>query len=206
MKVAIYTRVSTQMQSVEAQLIELRAYAKHKQWPILQEFTDVMSGAKKDRPGLDALLAAVRSGEIDTVLCVKLDRMARSLRNFAEMVEEFDKRGVALICTSQGIDTSKDNACGRLQMAVLAAVAQFERSLIQERTCAGLEVARAAGKQLGRPSKKLVPLSDRAAIVAKWREAGGTYAELGNQLGGVLPATAWRIAKQYPAAAVVELD
>lgn len=211
MKIAIYTRVSTSDQSVEAQMMELKAFTKAKGWEVAQEFTDVMSGAKKDRPGLDALMAQVRACAIDTILCVKLDRMARSLRNFAEMVEEFDRLGVALICTSQGIDTSKNNACGRLQMQVLAAVAQFERSLIRERTCAGLAVAVANGKKLGRPSKLLPQVAARGAILAQWRAEGGkNYRKLGQMLGGVSAATAWRLAWRCgktvaPAAAAVTM-
>jgi DNA invertase Pin-like site-specific DNA recombinase len=199
MKAAFYTRVSTQIQSVEAQLLELRAYCASKNIAPVAEFTDTMSGAKAERPGLTAMMAAIRRGEVDTVICVKLDRMARSLRNFAELVEEFDKLGVALICTSQGIDTSHDNACGRLQLAVLAAVASFERSLIQERTCAGLAVARASGKQLGRPSKKL-PVGDEArkAVLREWIEATGgrNYRDLAARLGGVSAATALRVARK----------
>ena len=189
--------------------MELKSYTKSKDWIVEKEFTDTMSGAKAERPGLAALMAAVRAGEVDTILCVKLDRMARSLVNFAEVVRELEAHGAALICTSQGIDTSKANACGRLQQNVLSAVAEFERELIRERTKAGLAVARASGKKLGRPSLKLPPHAERPGIVAQWRaETGGKdYRALAVRLGGVSATTAWRIAGKTPATvAVMEVD
>lgn len=204
MKSALYLRVSTSDQNLESQRMELLTYASAKGLGMPREFTDVLSGAKRDRPGLDALLAAAKAGEVDTILCVKLDRMARSLGHFAEIVATLERCGVALVCTSQGIDTSKSNACGRLQMNVLSAVAEFERELIRERTRAGLAVARASGKTLGRVSVRMKGL-DRAAIVAAWRAAGGKdYRGLGQMLGGVSGATAWRVAAKYPAPSASE--
>jgi DNA invertase Pin-like site-specific DNA recombinase len=81
----------------------------------------------------------------------KLDRLGRSLTHLAIIPGELQMRNVALICTSQGIDTSKQNPVGQLQLGVVMAVAEFERALIQERTLAGLGVARRRGKRLGRP-------------------------------------------------------
>jgi DNA invertase Pin-like site-specific DNA recombinase len=191
---------------VESQLIELRTYCASKQIVAPLEFTDTMSGAKAERPGLTALMAAVRRGEVDTILCVKLDRIARSLVNFAEVIRELEKHGAALICTSQGIDTSNTNACGKLQQNVLSAVAEFERELIRERTRAGLAVARASGKQLGRPSKKL-PVGDdaRKAVLREWIEATGgrNYRDLAARLGGVSAATALRVARKLTKPAAV---
>lgn len=205
MKCATYLRVSTSDQSVEAQRMELASFAAQKGWAIEKEFVDTASGARRERPGLEALMAAVMKQEVEAVLCVKLDRMARSLGHFSDLVDDFEAAEVALICTSQGIDTSKSNACGKLQMAVLSAVAAFERELIRERTRAGLAVARAAGKQLGRVSK-LMPTDpeERASIVEAWREAGGTdYRRLGEALGGVSGSTAWRVARKLPGIASV---
>lgn len=183
--------------------MELATYVSAKKWGDPLEFSDILSGSKKDRPGLDALMACVAAGQVEAVLCVKLDRMARSLGHFASLVAEFEKAGVALICTSQGIDTSKSNACGRLQMNVLSAVAEFERELIRERTCAGLAVARAAGKVLGRPSL-LLP-ADCGPVVRAWRAEGGKdYRELGRRLGGVSGSTAWRVARRVGVVLEVE--
>lgn len=199
MNIATYLRVSTSDQSVEAQRLELATWLRGRKFT---EYSDIRSGARSDRPGLEALMVAVRAGYVQAVVCVKLDRMGRSLAHLARLVEEFEDRKVALVCTSQGIDTTEANACGKFQLAVLGAVAAFERELIRERTRAGLAVARAAGKVLGRPSAAMVGV-DKAAVVAAWRAAGGVggYRALGTLLGGVNGGTAWRVAAQYPATA-----
>lgn len=145
-------------------------------------------------------MACVRSGGCEAVMTVKLDRLARSLSHFAQLIEEFDRYGVAFIATSQGIDTSKANPAGILQMHVLAAVAQFERSLIRDRTMAGLAAAKARGKVLGHPSAKLIGL-DVKQIVQVWRSEtnGFNVRLLAERLGGVSVLTAWRLAKANPA-------
>ncbi len=196
MIVALYSRVSTADQSCEAQLLELRAYCAQKKWTIAHEFTDTISGTKADRVGLNQVMELVRARAIDAVCAVKIDRMARSMQHFCNLSAELLAHDVALICTSQGIDTSDSNPCGKFQCSILAAVAAFERDLISERTKAGLAVARANGKILGKPSLKLPPPADRKAIVAAWLKDGGGYDELGVKLGGVSRATAWRIAKR----------
>ena len=107
MKTALYYRVSTDDQSVAPQQQELRSYAHTRNWKITAEFTDVISGSKSSRVSLDAMMARVRRREFDVVMVVKMDRLARSLSHFAQLVGEFDKHGVALVCPGQGIDTSK---------------------------------------------------------------------------------------------------
>lgn len=191
MKIGSYLRVSTSWQSVEAQRLELATWLGSRP---AREFSDVISGAKSDRPGLEALLAAIEAREIDTVVCVKLDRLGRSLAHLAKLVEFFSDHEVALICTSQGIDTTNNNACGKFQLDVLSAVAAFERELIRERTRAGLAAARARGAVIGRPSLKLKGV-DRDAVCSTWQAEGrpGGYRGLGERLGGVGKMTAWRI-------------
>jgi putative DNA-invertase from lambdoid prophage Rac len=210
MNVILYARVSTSDQSCEAQLLELRSFCALRKWTVVQEFTDTISGTKADRAGLEAAMTYVRARTVDAVCAVKIDRMARSLAHFSKLAAEFVKHDVALICPGQGIDTSKANPCGKFQMNILAAVAEFERDLISERTKAGLAVARASGKILGRPSKKLPGLEERKRIVAAWLAEGGiSYDDLGERLGGVARSTAWRLAKKLnmtpPAAAEVEV-
>lgn len=196
-RVAIYCRVSTQDQSCEPQLLELRAVAKQRGLIVSHEICDVISGSKSSREGLDRLMAMIRAGKVDTVLVVKIDRLARSLGHFAQLIGEFNARRVALIVPGQNIDTSESNPASRFMITVLAAVAELERDLIRERTKAGLAVARASGKRLGRPSPRMEGV-DRRAVVAAWRTATGgvDYASLGKMLGGVSPATAWRVEKR----------
>ena len=199
MAAMLYARVSTEKQSVEPQMIELRAWCGARGWEVVGVETDVMSGGRvAGREGLGRVMEAVRGGGCGAVVVVKIDRLARSLREFAGLVGEMDRSGVALVATSQGIDTSRDNPAGRLQMHVLGAVAEFERSLIRERVVAGMAAARARGVVLGKPSAKLVGV-DVGGVVAKWREEGEGWnvRKLAGMLGGVSVSTAWRLAKQH---------
>lgn len=150
-RIGAYLRVSTAEQTHEPQRAELLEWCARQGWAAPREFIDQISGAKFTREGLDRMMRAVRKGELDVLVCVKLDRLGRSLSHLAQMIAELDKHGVALICTTQGIDTRADNPAGRLQMHVLMAVAEFERSLIRERTKAGLVAAKARGSKIGRP-------------------------------------------------------
>jgi putative DNA-invertase from lambdoid prophage Rac len=151
-RIAIYGRVSTDAQSHISQLREVRAYVRRR-WPKAEaiEYLDKASGARFSRSGLDALMTDVRKSRIDVLAVYKLDRLGRSLQHLAQLIGEFEAHGTALIATSQGIDTSDTNPAGRLQMHVLAAVAEFERSVIRERINAGLAAARDRGAKLGRP-------------------------------------------------------
>ena len=153
MKVAIYSRVSTDKQTHDSQLHELREYCRRRGWDSATEYCDVMSGAKFSRAGLDRLLAEVRRGKLDVIVCFKLDRLGRSLPHLAQIVGELSTHRVALVCPSQGIDTSGMNPAAQLQLNILMAIAEFERSIIQERVNAGLRAARARGVTLGRPDK-----------------------------------------------------
>ena len=126
-------------------------------------------------------MTAVRKRQIDVILCVKLDRLGRAFPHLAQMIFEFDSNSVALICTSQPIDTSEENPAGRLIMHVLIAMAEFERSLIKERTRAGLKVARAKGVKFGRPER---PVTQKCReLVQSFREGKiRTYRELAKAL------------------------
>lgn len=203
MKIALYARISTAEQSLEPQLMELRTAAKARSGGphAIVEITDTISGSKASREGLDRLMAMVAAREVDVIMVVKLDRLARSLANFVNLTATLEENGVALIIPGQGIDTSDTNPCGAMIRGVLAVIAQFERSLIQERTRAGLAVARSRGKVLGRVSKLMPAPAGRRVIVEQWMAEGGDlehgYAELGRRLGGVSAASAWREARKY---------
>jgi len=151
MKVAIYTRVSTDKQTNDSQLAELREHCQRRGWAKVAEYADVISGAKFSRQGLDRLMSDVRRGKLDVVICFKLDRLGRSLPHLAQIVGELTAHRVALICPSQGIDTSGQNPASQLQLNILMAIAEFERSIIRERVAAGLRAAKEKGVKLGRP-------------------------------------------------------
>jgi putative DNA-invertase from lambdoid prophage Rac len=184
-RVAIYLRVSTSDQSVEAQRLELAEYCRRRGWSDVREYEDTISGAKSSRAGLDAMMADVRKRSVHAVVCVKLDRLGRSLTHLVQIIAELTSHGVALVCPSQGIDTTEGNPAGRLQLHVLAAVAEFERELIKDRTRAGLAVARAKGRKLGRRKFDLSPVAE--AQLHFWRnatpDARVSIAELAKQLG-----------------------
>jgi len=152
MKIAIYTRVSTDKQTDDSQLNELREYCQRRNWTNVTEYRDVISGTKFSRQGLDRLMRDVRRNRLDVIVCFKLDRLGRSLPHLAQIVSELTAHRVALVCPSQGIDTSGLNPASQLQLNILMAIAEFERSIIQERVCAGLRAAKPNGVRLGRPS------------------------------------------------------
>jgi DNA invertase Pin-like site-specific DNA recombinase len=152
MKAAIYARVSTDKQTHDSQLNELREYCARRNWTNVTEFCDTISGSKFSREGLDRLMTDVRRSKVDVVICFKLDRLGRSLPHLAQIVGELTSHRVALVCPSQGIDTSGLNPASQLQLNILMAIAEFERSIIQERVSAGLRAAKANGVRLGRPT------------------------------------------------------
>src|SRR5262245_1825290 len=164
MKIAIYTRVSTDKQTHDSQLNEMREYCQRRRWTQVTEYADVISGAKFGRQGLDRLMAEVRRCRLDVIVCFKLDRLGRSLAHLAQIISELTAHRVALVCTSQGIDTSTGNPASQLQLNILMAIAEFERSIIRERVTAGLKAARANGTKLGRP-KSICRHSDAVRVL-----------------------------------------
>jgi DNA invertase Pin-like site-specific DNA recombinase len=156
MKAAIYARVSTIDQTCENQLLELRQYCKARGWSIWAEFIDNgVSGSKDRRPALDDLLAHARRRRFDVLVCWRLDRLGRSLRHLVTLLGDLHDLGIGFISLGEGIDLG--TPAGRLQLHILAALAEFERSRIQERVRAGLARVRSEGRRLGRPTQP-VPL------------------------------------------------
>jgi len=152
LKVALYTRISTDQQRHDSQLNELREYCQRRNWQNVTEYCDTISGSKFSREGLDRLMTDVRRGKLDVIICFKLDRLGRSMAHLAQIVGELTSHRVALVCPSQGIDTSGLNPASQLQLNILMAIAEFERSIIQERVTSGLRAAKAKGVKLGRPA------------------------------------------------------
>lgn len=136
-----YARVSTQDQRPELQRDALEAAGCERL------FEEKASGASRERPELQAALAFMREG--DTLVVWKLDRLARSVKQLIETVEDVEARGMGLRSLTETIDTTTSG--GKLIFHIFAALAQFERSIIRERTTAGLVAARERGRVGGRP-------------------------------------------------------
>jgi DNA invertase Pin-like site-specific DNA recombinase len=151
-RAAIYVRVSTDKQTVENQLRELRLIAERRGWQVVEEYHDAgISGAKgrKDRPGLDKMLQDEQRRRFDVVMAWAIDRLGRSLIDLLGTIQTLEACSVDLYLDQQAIDTT--TPAGRLMFQVTGAFAEFERSMIRQRVNAGLKRAVDAGKQLGRP-------------------------------------------------------
>lgn len=143
-------------------------------------YEDKASGAKDDRPHLAACLKALRAG--DTLMVWKLDRLGRNLRHLVNVVHELTDRGVGLkVLTGQGAAIDTTTASGKLVFGIFAALAEFERELISERTVAGLASARARGRKGGRPYK-MTPAKVRLAA-ASMGQPGTNVGQLCQELG-----------------------
>ena len=151
-KVAIYARVSTDQQTTENQLLELRAVAQRHGWTIAKEYIDHgISGAKgrAKRPAFDALLKDAVRKEFDVIAAWSVDRLGRSLLDLLGFLDDIHAKGIGLYLHQQGVDTTTPGGKALFQM--VGVFAEFERAMIQERVKAGLARAREQGKTLGRP-------------------------------------------------------
>jgi len=165
---AIYTRKSTEhnldleFNSLDAQREACEAYIKsqaHEGWRLVPDHYDDggVSGASLDRPALQTLLADVRTGKINTVVVYKVDRLTRSLADFAKLVELFDQYGVSFVSITQSFNTT--SSMGRLTLNVLLSFAQFEREVIGERVRDKIAASKRRGIWVGGP----VPLGYRSS-------------------------------------------
>lgn len=151
-RVGIYARVSTQDQSCEIQIDELRQYVNARGWsePVLYEDRG-LTGTNGNRPQLKRLLADCRARRIDILVVWKLDRFFRSLKDMVTTLAELNELGIEFISLRDQIDLS--TGAGRLLVHLISAFAEFEASLIKERVRAGLTNAKKKGVKLGRPAK-----------------------------------------------------
>jgi DNA invertase Pin-like site-specific DNA recombinase len=172
MRAAIYARVSTFDQEPENQLAELRRYATTRGWDVVEHVDRGVSGAKDRRPALDRLLADARRRRFDVLVVWRLDRLGRNLRHLVMLFEELQALGISFVSLAEGIDAT--TPAGKLQMHILAAIAEFERARIAERVKAGLARVRAAGVRLGRPPAIVDPARLEATAHLSVRDAAAT--------------------------------
>ena len=168
-----YARVSTQDQDLSLQLDALHDAG------CAEIYQEKITGAKRERPQLQKMLEHLREG--DVIVIWKLDRLARSLKDLVELVNQIQERGAALLSLNDQIDTTTPQ--GKFTFHVFAALAEFERDIIRERTRAGLAAARARGRKGGRP-KGLTKKAEHTAIIAEklYLDGGISIQEICEQL------------------------
>jgi len=176
-----YARVSTQDQTPALQLDALKAAGCGR------VFVEKASGAQRDRPELKAALDYAREGAGDVIVVWKLDRFARSLSQLIDTADRLQRRGIGLKSLTEEIDTT--SAGGRFVFHVFGAMAEFERSIIRERTKAGLDAARARGRTGGRPPA--LSAKDVAAAKAMLTDPDITMNDVARRLS-VAPSTLYR--------------
>ena len=152
-----YARVSTNEQNLDLQRDALRKAGVSAK----NLYTDKITGTKEERPGLEAALSHIREG--DTLVVWRLDRLGRSLKHLIETVTALKGQGIAFQSITENINTA--TATGQLVFHIFASLAEFERSLIRERTIAGVSAARARGRKGGRP--KLNTSASKVAMAKK---------------------------------------
>ena len=180
LRAVLYHRVSTREQNPRLARAELRAAAATRGLRVVLEVEETASGRGSVRPGLARVLAAVERGAIDVVLVQRLDRWGRSTLDLLANLRRLRAAGVRFVAIAQGLEVcAEPDAVSDLTLTVLAAVAEFERAVIVERTLDGLAAARRAGKTLGRPIGERAPAPERVAAL---RAAGRSWTEVARRL------------------------
>ena len=184
MRAVGYVRVSTSEQAdsglgLQAQRSAIRAEAKRREWTLVGIEEDAGASGKSlvGRVGLEAALAIVEAGDAEALVVAKLDRLSRSLLDFAALMAQSQKRGWALVAMDLGVDTS--TPAGEFLANVLASAAQWERRIISQRTKDALAVKRAQGVQLGRPRVLDAAVLDR---IEAFRKSGLSLQAIADEL------------------------
>jgi DNA invertase Pin-like site-specific DNA recombinase len=203
MRVIGYARVSTDKQadsgvSLEAQQEKIRAMAVVQGAVLLDLIVDAGESAKTlDRPGMERLLALVEARKVDTVIVAKLDRLTRSVKDLALLLEQFTRRGVALVSVAESLDTN--TAAGRLVLNIMMSVSQWEREAIGERTRDAMAHMKATRQAYSptpygfeRNGDTLAPANSETGTVQQirdWHSAGWTLRKIASELNRLGVAT-----------------
>ena len=201
-RAAIYARVSTDGQTTENQLRELRLVAERNGWPIVQEVVDQgISGAKgrEQRPAFNALWKGAIRREFDVVMVWAVDRLGRSLSHLVNFLSEIHAKKVDLFIHQQGIDTT--TPAGKALFGMMGVFAEFERSMIQERVKTGIKSVRANGRRWGR---RTIEETDPSICnrIRELRQQGFGMAAIGKCVG-LSSRTVWRFLRAVEASAQV---
>jgi DNA invertase Pin-like site-specific DNA recombinase len=189
-RAALYLRVSTNNratrnqavyeQNPEVQEQPLRQMAEQRGWSVVRVYSDRMSGAKEDRPGLKSLMADARRGALDVVLVWRFDRFARSIEQLVTGLAEFRSLGIDFVSCQEALDTS--TPMGKAMFTIVGAMAELERNVIRERIVAGLEHARARGTKSGAAIGRPRAVFHRARIL-ELRAEGKSWRAIAATLG-----------------------
>ena len=183
-RVALYARVSTDKQSTENQLIELRGAASRMGWEVVGEFVDRgISGAKgrADRPRLDAMLKGVARKEFDIVAAWSVDRLGRSLIDLVGLLQELHSTGVDLYLHQQGINTT--TPAGKALFGMMGVFAEFERGMIVERVKSGMARAKKNGTKSGNAIGRPAVSAEVEARIRELRATGLGIVKTAKQIG-----------------------
>ncbi|WP_339911666.1 recombinase family protein [Symmachiella dynata] len=186
LKVAIYARVSTDEQSTDAQLRDLRQYAASRNWNDVREFIDEgVSGSKDSRPSWNSLWDALQKGQVNVLLVHALDRLGRSLPHLVKIISTCVERGITLVSFRENIDLS--TSTGRMIVGIFSVLAEYERQIIIDRTRSGMRAAKARGSQIGQKRRHF---DKRKAT--RLRDAGWGQIKIARELGvGVGRVNQW---------------
>jgi DNA invertase Pin-like site-specific DNA recombinase len=167
-------------QNPEVQEAPLRQLVEQRGWSLAQVYSDRMSGAKENRPGLKSLLEDARRGQFDVVLVWRFDRFARSIEQLVTALAEFRSLGIDFVSCQEALDTS--TPMGKAMFTIIGAMAELERNVIRERVIAGLEYARQhgtkSGNAIGRPKR----VFDRAEVI-RLRDGGLSIEKIACRMG-----------------------
>lgn len=194
MIVALYARVSTRGQTVDNQMVRLERYCEERGYIIAGKYCDIASGADPKRPMLDRMLHDAKLHKFDMIMCVKIDRLARSMINLLDVMQQLDRDGVRVMFLDQPIDTSLSS--GRMVLSILGALAEFERELIRDRTMAGLERAKLEGKVSGRPRRTLSAYQRNKALEILAEDPHISQRKLAEQFDGISQKTLIALLKE----------
>jgi DNA invertase Pin-like site-specific DNA recombinase len=190
-RAALYLRVSTSSQGQygerreydqrpEVQEGPLRRHADLRGWSVTNVYVDRLSGATRQRPGLETMLRDARAGRFDVLMVWRFDRLSRSVADFLSITDELRALNIDLVSHEQAFDTT--TPMGKFTLTMFAALSELERQVICERITAGLEYARRNGTKSGKPIGRPIAVFDRHQI-AELRRKGHSWREIASALG-----------------------
>jgi DNA invertase Pin-like site-specific DNA recombinase len=166
MRVLGYARVSSKDQDLEIQIKDIKTYCDYRNFELVRMFVDKASGKNTDRTGFQDMMQALhkRTFDADAVVISKIDRIGRNLFDLTKILNDFNENHIQFISIADNIDTT--SSLGKLMFGLMGSFAEYERTLINERTRKGIDEALRNGVRFGRPKKKIDMVSVRADIAS----------------------------------------